>query len=81
MAFEVVAGPGTESVRQDVEDAVREGLGTRTEAGDWRLHMNRVEGGRFLVDLTNGDGFMQQWVFSRDEPIEYAIRESLRRAF
>ncbi len=81
MAFQVMAGPGTESVRQDVEEAVREGLGERTEAGNWRLQMKRVEGGRFLVDLTNGDGFMQQWVFARDEPIEYEIKESLRRAF
>ncbi len=80
MAMEVVAGPGTERVRQDVEDAVREGLGARTQAGDWRLFMNRVEGG-FLVDLTNRDGFMKQWVFRADEPIEYEIRETLRRAF
>ncbi len=81
MAFQVVAGPGTEAVRQEVETAVREGLGERTEAGNWRLHMDKVDGGRFLVDLTNGDGFMQQWVFARDEPIVYEIRESLRRAF
>ncbi len=81
MPFEVVAGPGTERVRADVEDAVREGLGDRTQAGDWRLQMNRVEGGSFLVDLTNRDGFMHQWVFRPDEPIEYEIKESLRRAF
>lgn len=80
MAFEVVAGPGTEYVREDVEEAVREGLGKRTTAGDWRLLMSRFEGG-YVVDLTNRDGFMKQWVFRRDEPIEYEIRESLRRAF
>ncbi len=80
MAFQVVAGPGTDSVRQEVEQAVREGLGTRTEAGDWRLQLNRVDDGRFLVDLTNHDGFMQQWVFARDEPIVYELKESLRRA-
>jgi hypothetical protein len=80
MAFEVMAGPGTERVRADVEEAVREGLGERTRSGDWRLQMNRVDGG-YLVDLTNRDGFMQQWVFRPDEPIEYEIRESLRRAF
>ncbi len=81
MAFQVVAGPGTEAVREDVEEAVREGLGERTESGQWRLQVNRVDGGRFLADLTNGDGFMQQWLFTRDEPIEYEIKESLRRAF
>lgn len=80
MAIEVVAGPGTEAVREDVEDAVRSGLGERMSSGPWKLLMNRIDRG-FLVDLTNGDGFMKQWVFRRDEPIEYEIRESLRRAF
>jgi hypothetical protein len=78
MALEVVAGPGTELVRNDVETAVRDGLGERAQQGDWRLFMNTIEGG-FLVDLTNRDGFMRQWVFQRDEPIEYEIREALRR--
>ncbi len=79
MALEITAGPGTEAVRRGVEDAVREGLGERSQAGDWRLSMDRVHGG-YLVDLTNGDGFVRQWLFRADEPIEYEIRQALRSA-
>jgi hypothetical protein len=77
--MEVFAGPGTEVMRDEVIDAVRTALGGRTDAGDWRLTVERRDR-RYLVDLTNRNGTMCQWLFNAGDPIATIIREGLRPA-
>jgi hypothetical protein len=76
MPLEIIAGPETEPMREEVVDAVRSALGTRTEAGDWLLTLRRGPGG-YLVDLTNRDGVMRQWFFVSGDPVALIIRQGL----
>jgi hypothetical protein len=78
MALEIVTGPGTEPLSEEVVDAVRSALGARTEAGPWKLTLERCAGG-ILVDLTNGNGTMKQWLFEAGDPISFIIQEKLRQ--
>jgi hypothetical protein len=76
LPLEIIAGPETEAMREEVVGAVRSALGTRTDAGDWLLTLRRGPGG-YLVDLTNRDGVMRQWFFVAGDPIASIIRQGL----
>jgi hypothetical protein len=76
MTLAVVAGPGAESMEEEVADAVKKALGPRAEAGEWLLSVHRRDRG-FLVDLTNYDGVMRQWFFEAGDPIAALIRQGL----
>jgi hypothetical protein len=76
MALEIRVGPGMESLRQEVIEAVQSALGGRMEAGNWLLTLDRRPGG-CLVDLTNRNGVMRQWFFEPGDPIGQIIKETL----
>jgi hypothetical protein len=76
MTLEVVAGPGTETMQQEVVEAVKSVLGVRAEAGPWLLSVHRRDRG-YLVDLTNRDGIMRQWFFEAGDPVAALIRQGL----
>ena len=76
MTLEVVAGPGTEAVGEEVARAVKSALGARAEAGSWLLSVYRRDRG-FLVDLTNRNGVMRQWFFEAGDPVALLIRQGL----
>ena len=79
MTLEVVAGPGTETMQEEVADAVKKALGARADAGPWLLSVHRRDRG-YLVDLTNHDGTMRQWFFEAGDPVAALIRQGLDRA-
>jgi hypothetical protein len=76
MSLEVLNDAGTERVKDEVAQAVKAGLGPRLETGSWRVTLRKLPGG-FVVDLTNLDGIMRQWIFDRNDPIAETIRRDL----
>ena len=81
MGLDVSADAGSEQVRQDVEKAVRVGLGDRVERGNWVVTLRRLpHRAGYVVDLSNLDGFMRQWVFAAGDPLADVIRHDLQAA-
>lgn len=77
MPLQIRMGPGTESFAEEITQAVRSALGGRAEAGDWLLMVQRRPGG-YIVDLTNRDGLLCQWLLKPGDPIVSIIDEALR---
>jgi hypothetical protein len=77
MPLEIRTGPDTEPFSEEVARAVRFALGERAETGDWLLLVQRRHGG-YIVDLTNRDGLMCQWLFAPGDPIAAVIGEALK---
>ena len=77
MALEIRMGPDTEPFSDEVAAAVRQALGSRAEAGDWLLMVEKRSGG-YVVDLTNRDGLMCQWLLGPGDPIAAIIGDALK---
>jgi hypothetical protein len=77
MPLQIHMGPDTEAFSEEITRAVRSALGTRAEVGDWLLMVQRRSGG-FMVDLTNRNGLMCQWLLEPGDPIAAIIGEALR---
>jgi len=79
MGLEIISDPGTEAVREDVDRAVRSALGDKLAQGSWQIILKKlpVKGG-FVVDFTNRDGIMRQWVFGPEDPVGAIIQRDLK---
>jgi hypothetical protein len=79
MALDIRSDSDTESIREEVEQAVRQGLGDRVDRGSWVVTLRRLpQKLGYVVDLSNLDGFMRQWVFTPGDPLAATIAQELR---
>lgn len=78
MALDIFSDPGSEAVRQEVEEAIRRALGERVEQGRWVANLRRLpQRLGYVVDLSNLNGFMRQWVFGQGDPLAAMIKRDL----
>ena len=77
MPLEIRIGPDTEPFSDEISRAVRSALGEKAEAGDWLLMVQRRSGG-YVVDLTNRDGLMCQWLLEPGDPVAAIVGEALK---
>ena len=81
MPLNITSDADSEAVREEVEQAVRSGLGPRVEQGQWVVTLRRLpQKLGYVVDLSNLDGFMRQWVFARGDPLAAIIAQDLKPA-
>jgi hypothetical protein len=82
MSLEIVTDPATEQFRDEVSSAVESALGPRIAQGSWRVQLRKLPTlPGFIVDLTNGNGMMRQWLFADPtEPVASIIRDDLKGA-
>jgi hypothetical protein len=79
MSLDIKGDKDTQSIRDEVEQAVREGLGDRVDRGPWVVTLRRLpQKLGYVVDLSNLDGFMRQWVFTPGDPLAATIARELR---
>lgn len=79
MALDINSDPGSEALRDEVERAIRGALGERVEQGNWLVTLRRLpQRLGYVVDLSNLDGFMRQWVFSSADPVASTIAQDLK---
>jgi hypothetical protein len=79
MALDIRTDTGSEQVRDEVEQAVRGALGNRIDSGNWVVTLRRLpQKLGFIVDLSNLDGFMRQWVFGPEDPVAARIAQDLK---
>ena len=79
MALDIKGDKGSEQVREEVEQAVRGALGDRVDSGNWVVTLRRLpQKLGYIVDLSNLDGFMRQWVFGPGDPLAVRIAQDLK---
>jgi hypothetical protein len=79
MSLNITSDSGCESIRNEVEQAIRAGLGERVERGPWVATLRRLPRKLgYVVDLSNLNGFMRQWVFTPDDPVADVIARDLQ---
>jgi hypothetical protein len=79
MALDISSDKDSESVRAEVEKAVRGALGDRIQNGNWVATVRRLPQARaYILDVSNLDGFMRQWVFAPGD-LEDVIRQDLQK--
>jgi hypothetical protein len=81
MSLEVVTDQATEPLRDEVSTAVESALGRRIDHGSWKVELRKLPSlPGLIVDLTNGDGIMRQWLFADpSEPVASVIHDDLQQ--
>ena len=79
MTLEINSDTASEALREEVERAVRGALGERVEQGTWLVTLRRLpQKLGYVVDLSNLDGFMRQWVFAAGDAVAPVIAQDLK---
>jgi hypothetical protein len=79
MGLDITMDKASEALREQVEKAVRAALGDRIEHGNWVATLRRLpEKSGYILDLSNLNGFMRQWVFTPGDPLEDVIKSELQ---
>jgi hypothetical protein len=79
MGLDITMDKASEALREQVEKAVRAALGDRIEHGNWVATLRRLpEKAGYILDLSNLNGFMRQWVFTPGDPLEDVIKSELQ---
>jgi hypothetical protein len=79
MPLNITSDSGSEAIREEVEQAIRAGLGDRVERGPWVATLRQLpQRLGYVVDLSNLNGFMRQWVFTAGDPVGLRIAEDLK---